>query len=80
MKIVAVAGLAQNFAALSSLISSGIQKGHMKMHLINILNTFNCNNNEKEKLINYFKSNVVSYSSVEMELLNLRNNDLQDQQ
>ena len=80
MKIVAVAGLAQNFAALSSLISSGIQKGHMKMHLINILNTFNCNNNEKEKLINYFKSNVVSYSSVEIELLNLRNNDLQDQQ
>ena len=42
MKIVAVAGLAQNFGALSSLITSGIQKGHMKMHLINILNTLNC--------------------------------------
>ena len=78
MKIVAVAGLAQNFAALSSLITSGIQKGHMKMHLINILNTFNCNDNEKEKLISHFKSNLVSYSSVEKELLNLRNNDLQN--
>ena len=38
MEIVAVAGLAQNFAALRSLITSGIQKGHMKMHLTNILN------------------------------------------
>ena len=32
MEIVAV-GLAQNFAALRSLITSGIQQGHMKMHL-----------------------------------------------
>ena len=32
MEIVAVAGLAQNFAALRSLITSGIQQGHMKMH------------------------------------------------
>ena len=76
MKIVAVAGLAQNFAALTSLITSGIQKGHMKMHLINILNTLNCKDNEKQKLINHFKSNLVSYSSVEKELLNLRNNDV----
>jgi hydroxymethylglutaryl-CoA reductase len=76
MKIVAVAGLAQNFAALTSLITSGIQKGHMKMHLINILNTLNCKDNEKQKLINHFKFNVVSYSSVEKELLNLRKNDV----
>ena len=39
MKIVAVAGLAQNFGAINSLITTGIQKGHMKMHLINILNS-----------------------------------------
>ena len=37
MKIVAVTGLAQNFAAIKSLITTGIQHGHMKMHLINIL-------------------------------------------
>ena len=39
MEIVAVAGLAQNFAALHSLVTSGIQKGHMKMHLLNISST-----------------------------------------
>ena len=40
MQIVAVAGLAQNFAALRSLTTTGIQEGHMKMHLNNILNQF----------------------------------------
>ena len=49
MKIVAVAGLAQNFGAINSLITTGIQKGHMKMHLINILNSLDANENEKNK-------------------------------
>ncbi len=31
-EIVACVGLAQNFAALRALVSSGIQKGHMKLH------------------------------------------------
>ena len=74
MKIVAVAGLAQNFGAINSLITTGIQKGHMKMHLINILNSLDANENEKEKLINFFKQNTVSYSSAKTELINLRNN------
>ena len=74
MKIVAVAGLAQNFGAINSLITSGIQKGHMKMHLINILNSLNANEKEKEILINFFKKNTVSYSSAKTELTNLRNN------
>ena len=34
MSILAVSGLAQNFAALRSLVTTGIQKGHMKMHLL----------------------------------------------
>ena len=76
MKIVAVAGLAQNFGAISSLITSGIQKGHMKMHLINILNTLKATENEKNELITHFKSNIVSFSSVEKELSNIRNNEL----
>jgi len=38
MEIVASVGLAQNFGALRSLVTTGIQKGHMKMHLLNILN------------------------------------------
>ena len=31
MKIVAVAGLAQNFGAVNSLITTGIQKGHLSL-------------------------------------------------
>ena len=76
MRIVAVAGLSQNFGALKSLITSGIQKGHMKMHLINILNTLNVNDYEKKELVNYFKNNIVSYSATEKALINLRRNEL----
>ncbi|MFV9551887.1 hydroxymethylglutaryl-CoA reductase, degradative [Algibacter sp. PT7-4] len=64
MQIVAVAGLAQNFAALRSLTTTGIQQGHMKMHLMNILNQFNANNEEKRILIEHFKSIPVSHSAV----------------
>ena len=64
MEIVAVAGLAQNFAAIRSLITSGIQKGHMKMHLLNILNQHNASATQKEKAINFFKTHTVSFSSV----------------
>lgn len=72
MKIVAVAGLAQNFAAVKSLITTGIQQGHMKMHLMNILNQLNATPEEKEKLVQYFKKHNVSHSAVEEALRNLR--------
>ena len=72
MEIVAVAGLAQNFAAVKSLITTGIQKGHMKMHLMNILNQHNATLEEKEKLIEYYKTNVVSHSDVAVQLEKLR--------
>jgi hydroxymethylglutaryl-CoA reductase len=64
MQIVAVAGLAQNFAALRSLTTTGIQQGHMKMHLMNILNQFNASNDEKKTLVEYFKTNTVTHNSV----------------
>ncbi len=64
MEIVAVAGLAQNFAAIRSLITTGIQKGHMKMHLMNILNQLCASETEKEKAVTYFKENTVSHSAV----------------
>ncbi len=73
MQIVAVAGLAQNFAALRSLITTGIQKGHMKMHLLNMLNQMGATEKEKEKLIDYFKTNIVSNASVKEALENVRN-------
>jgi hydroxymethylglutaryl-CoA reductase len=63
MEIVAVAGLAQNFSAVRSLITSGIQKGHMKMHLLNILNQLEATDAEKVEIVNYFKDKVVSFSN-----------------
>ncbi len=72
MQIVAVAGLAQNFAALSSLTTTGIQQGHMKMHLMNILNQFDATNNEKNKLIAHFKTHAVTHNAVVDALNELR--------
>jgi hydroxymethylglutaryl-CoA reductase len=64
MQIIATAGLAQNFAALRALTTSGIQEGHMKMHLMNILNQLNATNKEKEKIVAYFKDKTVTHSAV----------------
>jgi hydroxymethylglutaryl-CoA reductase len=61
MQITAVAGLAQNFAALSSLVTTGIQKGHMKMHLLNILNQLGASDPEKERLTEHFKTHTVTH-------------------
>lgn len=72
MKIIATAGLAQNFAAIKSLITTGIQKGHMKMHLLNILNHIKSTNEETKKAVSYFSDKVVSYSAVRQFILNLR--------
>jgi len=63
MQIAAVAGLAQNFSAVRSLITSGIQKGHMKMHLLNILNQLEATESEKKEIVEYFKDKVVSFSA-----------------
>lgn len=64
MSILAVSGLAQNFAALRSLITTGIQKGHMKMHLLNILNQLGATEVEKQYFVNYFKDKTVTHHEV----------------
>jgi len=64
MQIVAVAGLAQNFAALRSLTTTGIQEGHMKMHLNNIINQFEASAEERHLTRNHFKTNAVSHAAV----------------
>ena len=64
MMIAAAAGLANNFAAVKSLTTSGIQKGHMKMHLINILTSYNATEEEKAAAVKYFENEVVTFSSV----------------
>lgn len=64
MQIVAVAGLAQNFAALRALVTTGIQEGHMKMHLQNILNQLGATEDEKLQLIAHFKKRPVTHNAV----------------
>lgn len=64
MEVTAVAGLAQNFGALKSLVTSGIQEGHMKMHLMNILNQFDATKEERQQIITHFKDHTVSHSAV----------------
>ncbi|MEM0994522.1 MAG: hydroxymethylglutaryl-CoA reductase, degradative [Bacteroidota bacterium] len=64
MQIIASVGLAQNFAAVKSLITTGIQQGHMKMHLHNILQHFNAKNGEVEATFKHFEDRVVSFNAV----------------
>jgi len=73
MQIIAVAGLAQNFAALRSLVTTGIQSGHMKMHLMNILNGLNATQTEIEKTITFFKDRTITHSDVVNYIKQLRN-------
>lgn len=72
MSIVASSGLAQNFAALRALTTTGIQKGHMKMHLLNILNQLEATEAEKESIVNYFKDKIVSHSAAVNKFCELR--------
>ncbi|MEL7120191.1 MAG: hydroxymethylglutaryl-CoA reductase, degradative [Bacteroidota bacterium] len=72
MRIVAAMGLAQNFAAVRSLVTTGIQQGHMKMHLQNILNHFNATSSEAELAVKFFEKNTVSFVAVRHFLENLR--------
>jgi len=64
MSIVATAGLAQNFAAVRSLVTTGIQKGHMKMHLNNILSHFAATPKEREFAVAHFSDKVISFTAV----------------
>ncbi|MEN2414154.1 hydroxymethylglutaryl-CoA reductase, degradative [Flavobacterium mesophilum] len=72
MEITAVAGLAQNFAALRSLTTTGIQEGHMKMHLNNIINQFEATAEERHLIKTHFKKTAVSHSAVVEFIENLR--------
>jgi len=64
MQIVAVTGLAQNFAALRSLTTTGIQEGHMKMHLNNILNQYQATAEERKAIAVHFQNSTVTHASV----------------
>lgn len=72
MMIAASVGLANNFGAIKSLVTKGIQVGHMKMHLLNILNAFDVSDHEKELAVAHFANSKVSYTSVRKYVEGLR--------
>jgi hydroxymethylglutaryl-CoA reductase len=64
MQIIASVGLAQNFAAVRSLVTTGIQQGHMKMHLANILQHLGADPVATEQATRHFEGKVVSFTAV----------------
>lgn len=64
MQVIAATGLAQNFGALRSLVTTGIQAGHMKMHLQNILIHLGASETQRATAQDYFAERTVSFSAV----------------
>jgi hydroxymethylglutaryl-CoA reductase len=64
MGIAAAAGLANNFGAVKSLTTTGIQQGHMKMHLFNIMNQLDVDKKDRDKVVEHFKDKNVSVAAV----------------
>lgn len=75
MELMAVAGLASNLSALTALVGKGIQKGHMKMHLNNILTKLEASEQEREATIAFFQKKTVSVSAVKSFLEKRRANE-----
>ena len=72
MMIAAASGLANNFSAIASLITTGIQTGHMKMHLSNILNQLDTTESERTLANEHFTNKTVSNSAVNDFIFSLR--------
>jgi hydroxymethylglutaryl-CoA reductase len=72
MSVASAAGLANNFSAIRALITTGIQHGHMRMHLSNLLNQQNATEEEKVMAIGFFNNQPVSHAAVEDFLRKLR--------
>ncbi len=75
MMIAAAAGMANNFSSVTALITSGIQQGHMKMHLPNILKQLNATAEEEQAARDYFSGKQVSHAAVEAFINQLRKVD-----
>jgi hydroxymethylglutaryl-CoA reductase len=72
MQVIAVVGLAQNFGAVRSLVTTGIQRGHMKMHLTNILNHLHATPEEATGAVAFFDHKMVSFTAVREFLTDFR--------
>ncbi len=76
MSIAAAAGLANNFSAIKSLVTTGIQTGHMKMHLFNIMKQLEVPKKYKQKIVEHFKYEKVSVSAVRRIVESLKKNEI----
>ncbi len=74
MMIIAASGLAQNFGALKALTTTGIQQGHMKMHLLNVLNNLGATNEEKDFFKIYFRDKVPHHNDIVSKFNEIRAN------
>jgi hydroxymethylglutaryl-CoA reductase len=72
MQLVAAAGLANNFSALRALVTTGIQKGHMKMHLGNILQQLGATQEEGDAVRAHFRDRTPSHAAVRSFMEQLR--------
>ncbi|MEP6795309.1 MAG: hydroxymethylglutaryl-CoA reductase, partial [Saprospiraceae bacterium] len=72
MQVIAATGLMQNFSAIRSLITTGIQKGHMKMHIHNMLLRLEATEEESIKALDYFKDKTVSFRDLRHFLSEMR--------
>ncbi len=73
MGIAASAGLANNFSAVASLVTTGIQKGHMKLHLGNLLSSVGATSEEKKAALAHFQNETVSAKAVKTFIEQYRN-------
>jgi hydroxymethylglutaryl-CoA reductase len=64
MEVIAALGMANNFSAVTSLVTTGIQSGHMKMHLSNILNQLGATERLKQLAAEFFADKTVTFSAV----------------
>lgn len=75
MSVCAAIGLLQNFGAVTSLVTIGIQQGHMRMHLTNIFNQLNAKEEERiliTKSLDNNKNIAISYSEIDKLLAKIR--------
>lgn len=73
MQVIAATGLMQNFAAIRSLVTTGIQKGHMRMHLHNMLLRLEATESETSQAVKYFEDKTVSFPELRKFIDQLRN-------
>lgn len=72
MQVIAATGLMQNFSAIRSLVTTGIQKGHMRMHLHNMLLRLEATESETTQAIKYFEDKTVSFPELRKFIEQLR--------